>query len=357
MPEGLNAIGPYPTPPDERLRAHFREIIAATHQPEKIPGLIFSRPDVDGQQHALVLRFHVPRVKRPGGLFVPCAICASVHPKFLEGAVLWSSDGYLRLIGHVCAARDDAFGVARYRALEGDFRRKQQEQDDLEWLEEFLQRLPAIKAEAATLRAAATFLQNESAAFNHSDPRLAARLRAAWKTSGGRLEVSRRSSPSMGAPRMRTSSGASEYETEVVAAMAGRTFLRTGWKPDAELASILAQLDKLPTGDPVEALVQLIDQSAVGPCASAGRKLERDICNLEQKMRDGAQFLSAANIAALATWGAHPDNSEPARPIRVETIGPDRGRVRLVLADRSRITMATNCPMVPRLVHVGRGED
>jgi len=125
MPAGSLPGGPYPVPPsadDERVAAAIR-----SSRPEEIPGLAWSKPDFVATGHKIVRSFALDRKKRPGLECVPCAMCSGGHPKFLDGAVLWSPDGWLRVIGHVCAAKPEHFGEAQYRTL-----RRQQQQEELD---------------------------------------------------------------------------------------------------------------------------------------------------------------------------------------------------------------------------------
>ena len=95
--------GPYPTPPsrdDPAIRAGMD-----IFQPENILGVVPSKPDLGSDEHVIVLKFAIDRTKRPGGQFIPCSMCSENHPKFLAGSLLWSRDGWLRVIGHVCAKK------------------------------------------------------------------------------------------------------------------------------------------------------------------------------------------------------------------------------------------------------------
>jgi hypothetical protein len=132
MPEGTTSLSPYasvPTPDDERICAPINEGV-----PEYIHGLSWSKPDFSRLEHKIIRTFAIDRKKRPDRTCIPCAICSGQKPKYLDGAVLWSSDGTLRIIGHRCAKRSEHFGAAEYNSMLRKARQTQLDGIAWDWL-------------------------------------------------------------------------------------------------------------------------------------------------------------------------------------------------------------------------------
>lgn len=230
MPDGLLSGGPYSTPPsadDERVVAVIRN-----SRPEEIPGLSWSKPDFAAAGHKIVRSFTLDRKKRPSLECVPRAICSGGQPKFLDGAMLWSTDGWLRVIGHVCAAKPEHFGEAQYRNL-----RRQHQQEELDavafdWLNTnigvFRRLIPTI----GSLRSVALFLETQQQVLFRGVPDLAALLAQAANRQGGALtvvqELSHARRDASEVANMAAGGGAVQrrYELVSVSNLAGGEFLR-----------------------------------------------------------------------------------------------------------------------------------
>ena len=107
MPDdGRLAPGPHPTPPAPWQREKFLELVRDTGMPEDIPQLCKTPPDPN-LEHVHICRIDVPRKKRPSGMMIPCSFCTHGKPKFLDGHLMWSSDGQRRsahLVRYPCTA-------------------------------------------------------------------------------------------------------------------------------------------------------------------------------------------------------------------------------------------------------------
>jgi hypothetical protein len=341
-------MGPYSTPPaadDERVLGAIQR-----HRPEEIAGLAWTKPDFSAQGHKIVRTFAVERKKRPGLECVPCAICCSRHPKFLDGAVLWSPDGWLRIIGHVCAAKPEHFGTRDYRIL-----RRQREQEVLDaiafdWLHANLPALRSLAPVVAGLRGRALFAEEQQSVFFRDVPELAVLLQNAARGHGGALTVSQElAGARLVASEVARGRAARPAEHEVVnlGAMRGLAFLaRPKFKRSRQLEGVAAAFGKVPAGEGEQPILDLIamggEQAVTVAAAVVFRAMQRAL-KLAQECADAERFLAADNLAVLQSWGQDARN-----PTRL-TLRRYGSRVAFVLADRSQALLQAAWPTMPDL--------
>jgi hypothetical protein len=346
LPDGFRFAPSYPFPPspdNERIVAAIR-----ASRPEDIPGLVWTPPDFAARGHKIIRKFDIDRKKRPDGALIPCCMCSRDHPKYLAGAVLWSPDGYLRLIGHVCAAKEEHFGEARYRQL---VRQREQEELDnatLAWMETNVAALKPVAASLAELRAPIDFWEEQQRRFFREVAPLAERLERIARREGGMLTIAQESS----AARLVTAAGgggrtaASQYETVAIGMLSGSSFLhRPGTKRSRQLEGILEAFAYIPDGNREEQLMALFDGGEHAVTTATGlafRNMQR-AATLAEECAAARQFFTPDNIALLESWGDDDRNPEPF------TIRRYASSVEFLLPDRSRANLQMTWPKLPDL--------
>jgi hypothetical protein len=349
MPDGSLFGGPYAVPPpsdDERIRAPIDKGL-----PEKIPGLSWNKPDFLGLEHKIVCSFAISRKKRPELDCVPCAICSGNHPKFLEGAVLWSSDGWLRVIGHVCAAKPEHFGVARYRKLQKAREQEQLDSVALNWLQANIAHFAPFRSDFEKLKQRAIFIESQQKIFFQNLPELAGILENIARRNGGMLTVAQELSGSrLVAAEFGRSFGAqvqTQFEHINIGVLDGLPFLiRPRRKRSRQFEGFNEALSKIPEGDGEQPILDLIDQGGENQITiTAGivfRAVQRAL-KLAEECAEAERFFRPENLAILESWGADSRNTMSFNLRRLNS------QVTFVLPDRSRATILTDWPKLPNL--------
>jgi hypothetical protein len=345
MPDGYLPGGPYPVPPssdDESIRTAIRD-----GKPEEIPGLIWGKPDFSTEGHKLVLTFAIDRKKRPGHECIPCAMCSVDHPKYLGGAVLWSPDGWLRVIGHVCAAKPEHFGEAGYRGL-----RKQRQQEVIDsvafdWLHANIEVFRPLVHGVNALKALAMVLENQQQVFFRGVPALAAALAQAAGRHGGELTVvqelsgERLAAAKDAAEAAGGSAQQSRYEQIGVGRFLGMVFFsRPNLKRSRQLESVVEALNRIPPGSGEEIMLALIDQGEHEVTTTAGlvlRAMQRAL-KLAEECADAKQFVCYDSLASLERWGQDSRNSMQFSVRQYDS------QVTFILANKSRATLSKTWP-------------
>lgn len=345
MPDGSCPVPPYPTPPspdDERIVAAIQ-----ASRPEEIPGLAWTPPDFAATGHRIIRKFDIEGKKRPGREFIPCAMCSGGHPKFLAGSILWSPDGNLRLIGHVCAVKDEHFGEMRYRQL---IRQREQEELDkvtLVWMEANIAALKPVAASVAELRSVVDLWEEQQRKFFRDVAPLADMLENIARRKGGVLTVMQESSAAQLVPAaMRGVPAGNHYEEVAIGTLSGLSFLRRPkTKRSRQLEGMLEAFERVPDGQPQEQLLTLFDGGEHAVTTTTGlifRNMQR-AAQLAQECADAQAFFTQSNLALLESWGGAERNPQPF------TVRRYRSNVAFVLQDRSRTNLQTIWPKMPDL--------
>jgi hypothetical protein len=181
-------------------------------------------------------------------------MCSGGHPKFLAGSILWSPDGNLRLIGHVCATKDEHFGEALYRQL---IRQREQEELDnvtLAWLEANIASLKPIAVSVAELRSVIDCWEEQQRKFFRDVAPLAGMLENIARREGGILTVMQESSTAkLVAAAMGGATAGSHHKTITIGVLSGLSFLhRPNSKRSRQLEGMLEAFERVPDGQPQE---------------------------------------------------------------------------------------------------------
>ena len=350
MPDGSRPSLPYPSPPspdDECIVAAIR-----ASRPEDIPGLEWTPPDFMAEGHRIVRKFDIDRKKRPDGLFIPCAMCSGGHPKFLLGSILWSPDGKLRLIGHVCAEKEGHFGKAGYGQL---LKLREQEERDslaLAWMEANIAAIGPTAASVAGLRPIMSFWEEQQRKLFHDVPLLAKRIAKIAARDGGLLTVTQESSSAQlveAATRDETDSQRKErnqYETVALGTFFGRSFLsQPRTKRSLRLEGILRTFREMPDGEPQEQLLALFDGGERAVTTMFGLILQamRQAAALADECVAAQAFFRENNLTLLERWGSDRRNPQQF------TVRRYVASVEFRLPDRSRAVLQTGWPPMPDL--------
>ena len=349
MPDGLPPPPRYLTPPSPDDPAILEPIRRS--QPEEIHGLAWTTPDFSAPGHKIIRTFSIASKKRPGGEYIRCAICSGDHPKFLDGAVIWSPDGNLRLIGHECAAKPEHFGVAGYRSL-----RKQREQEELDsvaltWLHANTAEAKSLVSTLQALRTCALHLEEQRRLFFRNVGDLANLLANRARQYGGSLTVSEELS---GAQLMNDASGAKQslYEDMLVGTMLGLEFLaQPRVLRSRRLEGNLEALALIPDGEGEQPIYALIDEGGehkITVVAGAVFRALQLALKLADECENAAQFFGSGNLTVLQRWGEDHRNT-----IRF-TIRRNAKNTEFMLADRSRAVIPADWPRPPDLTPLRR---
>ena len=331
-------------------------------QPENILGVTWSKPDLTSDEHRIVLKFAIDRKLRPGGEFIPCSMCSNMRPKCLAGSLVWSPDGWLRVVGHVCARKDDHFGEARYRRMQE--RHDQDERDNaaLALLEANVGSIPPLRKDVVKLRSAMEFMEGQQRIFLKGVPMLAKQLAETAKRNGGRLTVARKMTASRIAAADTMVAGLSvmtpmtEFEEVEVGFLCGTTLLDrpARFSRSRQVDGVLQAFDMVPDGEGVEPLYKLIDaggENQVTIVAIAVLRAVQRALALARDYADAAAFTSPRNLDQLESWGCHKDNGLPF------SVRRSKQEIIFKLEDRSRARLSPNWPAIVDLAEWRRIAD
>lgn len=342
----LHPVVLYDTPPS----AESKEIkLAIEHgRPEDIPGLSWNKPNFVATGHKIVCTFSIDRKKRGHQGFVPCAICSEEHPKFLEGAVLWSPDKCLRVIGHICAANREHFGESGYRDLQ--VRRKQEQRDDaaLEWLEANIGAIPAIRCLMEEIVIVAQFIEEQQSILFRNVRPFAELLFNTASKQNGELTVVEEASGAQQLLREATSGMSMSRFTTVHFGIVegGEFFRRPNKKRSHELQVISDTLGRIPIGSPEDALLSVMDGGEERVTIMAGmalRAVQRGL-KLADQCLSARAFINDSNIELLHKWG-----SDKRAAIAVNVQRTAKSVTFTLAEDRSRAVLKASWPELPNM--------
>lgn len=346
MPDGLPLSAPYPIPPSadaERISAALR-----ASRPEEIRGLAWTKPDFAASGHKIIRKFAVDPTKRAGRTPVACAICSCNHPKFYEGYVLWSPDGFLRLIGHVCGEDESRFGRLSFRQLVKQ--REQEELDNftLDWLTDNVADIRPIEEEVRALQVFALAWEAQQKNLFRHVRTLAELLENIARRQGGLLTVMQESSGARLVADAGTGAARSRHETVAIGTLSGGTFLlRSRNKRSEQIGGILEAFAKVPKGEGDAPILALIEQGGEQAITTTGGALLRSmqrVRELADECSDARRFFQAENIALLESWGRDGRN-----PMQF-TLQRYASKLEIRQQDLSRVLLDTEMPPLPQFV-------
>jgi hypothetical protein len=333
--------GPFQEPPTFGQLQDYRRFIRETAEPEQLGVLSWTRPPRSLRHELYHPAISVERARRPEGKMVPCSLCSGGHPKCLTFYLMWSSDGHLRVVGHVCGPK--YFGVAAFRQLKADAERRFFALSDENFLLEELRAVAEHIRDLDLLAEPCRRLHERRREIQRDGPTLVSLLRRTAKDNNGTLVVQRLRSDASPAGLRSSTEGGSRYEDEPVAKLQGRVFLAPSFDPVRRLQELRSPLAAMLRGrqaplseDDVLQLVIELPEEERRKAVKAIASVRRRAIELRRMVREAGEFLSAANINGVARWAFHPDNPG----IRVEE---GRGSYRFILQGE-RVTLR---PMEP----------
>ncbi len=311
--DDIALLGPYPEPPTQFQVDQFQELICKTGEPERIPKLCKTKPDLQ-LDHKLVCIVDVALKNRSGGEMIPCTLCSDGKPKFLYGRLLWSTDGQIRLIGNCCAAK--YFGVADFRNMLQVQHRDQQVRASENFLLDHLPRLPDMLVDLRQLGSVSRSFQDMSRQLSGCVPSLANELRRMVKGYGGTLVVLEKTvEGTTTGYRSSTGGGSSEYVAVPVGQIQGQDFLSPSYAPHSRYKKIEREIIDLHFGRGGAALgndvVDIVCELGEDRCVGAAKRLATvgvHVKNLMEKLQAAPAFLSDSCVSDLAKWSEHPAN-------------------------------------------------
>jgi hypothetical protein len=249
-------------------------------------------------------------------------MCSENHPKFLSGSVLWSPDGWLRIIGHVCAAKSDNFGEARYRRMQREHEQKELDDAALDLMEANIAAIPPLRRDVGALQSAMEFMEAQQRAMFSGVPALATRLAEIARRGGGKLTIAREVSPIQlaaadgMAPGLSYRTPVERFEEFEVGVLSGGVFLdrSTKFPRSRQVESVKLALDMIPDGQGTDPLYKLIDAGGEHQITIVAitvlRAVDRAL-TLADDYANAAAFVSKENLDALEYWGNHHDIDLP----------------------------------------------
>lgn len=246
---------------------------------------------------------------------IPCSFCRPKSPKCYSFYLLWSEDGYLRVVGNKCGPK--YFGQAEFNEMRVAAIAKQIFEDNENFLLDKLSNVPNWFHELDYMHPICKTIQELKRTFKKESPRLYNELNSFVIDHNGRIVIFREKSQNIFAPRGIRSSLDSEQsgETIDVGWLSGRAFLRTNIDLVTKIKAIRRGLDSLcprridfSNEDAVLDFVTEMHQGTVKKTADFLRKLPIKIEELRQFVNESMNFLSQENLARIHEWGKHPDN-------------------------------------------------
>ena len=310
----MAALGSYPEPPNPVQLEQVRKIIRESGQPELVPTLAWTKPEKDIEHQLFHPKITVSRKLRPDGDMVACPFCSGGHPKCLSFYLLWSADGHLRIVGHICGP--NYFGDVQFRDLDDAARRKAQKDANETFLLNNLPNLHLWLADLDVLTPVCQRAQQYRRRFMSGVASLHQELLRMIRGHEGALVILRkRETTGEGPAGFRSSLGGqeSEYDPVAVAHLRGTTFLTPSYNPVSKLSKIRQPLEGLATGgafteDDVLTLILDLDEDGLDSAVKAIRDAHRQAVRLVERLHDIATFFSDANLDALNSWGGHNEN-------------------------------------------------
>jgi hypothetical protein len=347
-PDNVCALGPYPSVPSRWDEA----IAAAIHsgRPEDIPGLSITKPDFEASGHRIVRSFALDRQQRPSKECIPCAMCSGGHPKFLAGAVLWSPDRWLRLIGHKCAAKPEHFGQKEYQRLTDEHDQDEIDEAAYQWLRANILAIRAVRPDLESFRNFAAYLEEQQRGFFRDVSALASTLREAAHRQAGVLTVTERLSDARLAAAELSGglhrASQSQFEVVSLGRMKGLSFLdRPKVRLSYVLTNIIEALEMIPPASDseslIEALMTLLSEKRMTITAGVVLRNLRRGLKIVQTLSEAREFVSDDNLETLRAYGADPRN---AVGFTLEHFGS--GMIRFVTAEKERFALPRRWPEI-----------
>ena len=300
-------IGPYIVrPPDDKVISEFRDYIANGGRPEQFEGVKLDRFGHDAE-HQMLTGFEVPEKFRTGDM-VPCSICSADRPKFYAGILLWSSDGFLRLIGHQCGKKH--LGTDRFDTLLKEMRHKQRLNESDHYLIVNYANVHVVQESISRLRLAAFPLIKRRNELHRKVPSLCKFLDNRHKEGPG-LPLVRTLNSGSGGPRgLRTSMGeqssVQEYWEQPIRGVP--MFSSARFDPVARLDRLSASLPPDHTNPTaMENYVFGAHESVRIAQADALRTAPVKLKDIADQMREACYFLTTEYLTVLADWLDNPD--------------------------------------------------
>ena len=302
-------LGEYPDWPTRWQIKEIQDFARETGFPEDFHRLCLTPPNLD-EEHHLVGNLEVPLNKRPNEKPVWCAICQTW--KFGEGRLMWTpSEGAIRPIGHVCARGH--FGEIRWRQMHEEADRRNKRERDEDFLIDTLPRVPTRIATLRRYEALAQALQTAHIQLFMKVPALGEALRRVAIEQNGALTVARKRERIAGGPTgLRTSTGASDYDTVTIATLRGLVFVTKTFRPLNALKSLVSELETLCIGDTGEAALEVVAELEAAEVSNWAKRLGSLLGRaerLEAKIADASGFLATETLPVssrgLRTATAH----------------------------------------------------
>lgn len=310
--------GPFAVAPksgDEIVKL-FRAHCEKTASPESFELLTFNAPQV-GIGSEIVTKFDIPKNRRPNGKFIPCSFCGDAE-KFLSGSLIWSEDGHLRIIGHICSRTE--FGVANLREMQARYSRGISLEAASSFLIDHWTNAAHLLEEATRLATFAEPIDNYISNLRNHAPNLWGAIQSARKKQGA-LSIQRQTSSIGRQLGLRTSSGGTvDYEEVEVGRLIGTSLFGAKEKYGSSFMKIANRLREFSVSED-EVLTRLAARDEVQILNTRTAILEsaRSITSIRARLESGLTFFCEDNALAINKWA---NNANQTDRLKATLIGP-----------------------------------
>lgn len=313
-PELVQNSGKFVRPPTATDIERILKSIRETGRPETVVDLSWNKPSRDLEFQLFLPKIEVDRKLRPDGDLINCPFCSPEHPKCLSFYLLWSSDGHLRVIGHICGRR--FLGAGNFAALHADAKQALDRYANENYALTILPGFNQIIRDAEELLKASCSLQEVKRRFAKRMPTLQKVIMSMAKTHDGLLVVERRASADSNQGARTSLGGKQKFDIVPLGRLTGLGFLKRTWSPEPKARSIVTDLlgcvggrrHQLSEDDILDFVLGATDAELANFRKQAQDAIGRAI-ELAQQIDETASFLSETNLKLLQGWGRHELNS------------------------------------------------
>jgi hypothetical protein len=307
--------GRYKTPPTPMQVEAFKAHILSTGSPETIPDLDWSPPDLS-LKHEIVTPIEMKQSQRPNDDLIPCASAScGGKPKFLDGVMLWSSDGHIRIVGNCCIKK--YLGASTHAAISEGYKHKIAEEEAEKYLWKRLPLLPSQLAELKQLESSCEALKRLKKNFCNSASSLVAEFQKCLDNDGF-LTVERKRTNMVFDKKTHSSKEKVEFWNDRVAYIGDISLILKSFDPlkqlsklETQLSEIISEASLIEMPEDEEEMVMNALITLEGNLSTTKQRIdsvEQGVMKLQEQLRGMMRFFSSDTLKALDKWGKDKEN-------------------------------------------------
>jgi hypothetical protein len=296
--------------PPYSISKNFLQHIEKTHHPILFTGLSFRELEGGLKGSVIIKCFDIDRNKVQKENWIPCLFCGRKR-QFLQGALIWSPDHRIRLIGNCCAKKH--FGND-YSILQKNYEQKRENDLNVDFLISNLEKIPFLLLEVEKLGFLSETMMGNRNKFKAGFRELYKFLQKVSK-AGGNLTIEIQSEDEL-TQFILNEQKQGTYKTENIHKLMGQEFL-DNFNPYEKYNWILENLKKFnfKTDDErQEYILQIIkDDNHLSKITKEMKDIANEIYELHIWLKNAVMFFSLENLDGLKKYRSHPNCTMPFR--------------------------------------------